>query len=204
MPLRQAPVGLFSPLTAAEIVELDTVINPPVSVPPYAPLRVQVAPDNLGRGGRVTTRDEVLVMTGFGGPGYAGVPGNPIPSGPWWIPTVYAVNKYLRLLCERVNSLCPRPTNGANDMLYCAFIEAELWAPLVGAYSAQTIRDPAARDVLTQTVYIVRKLFMFFTVIHISLFTKFKANLLFSSNTYIALLVCLRILISCLVKNSPQ
>ncbi|TGO12200.1 hypothetical protein BTUL_0093g00220 [Botrytis tulipae] len=150
MPFRQAPVGLFSPLTAAEILELDTVINPPVPVPPYAPLRVQVAPDNL---------DEVLVMTGFGGPGYAGVPGNPIPPVPWWIPTVYAINKYHRLLCERVNSPCPRPANGVNDIPYCAFIGAELWTPPAGAYPAQTIRDPAAWDILTQTVYNVR-LFM--------------------------------------------
>lgn len=48
MPFRQAPVGLFSPLTAAEIVELSTVINPPAPLPPYVPLHVQLAPDNLG------------------------------------------------------------------------------------------------------------------------------------------------------------
>ncbi|TGO47865.1 hypothetical protein BCON_0260g00010 [Botryotinia convoluta] len=92
MPFRQAPVGLFSPLTATEILELNTAINPPVPPPPYVPLRVQVTPDNLGQGGRVTARDEVLVMTGWGGPGYAGVPGNPISPGPWWVPTAYATS----------------------------------------------------------------------------------------------------------------
>ncbi|KAF7932685.1 uncharacterized protein EAE98_003984 [Botrytis deweyae] len=85
-------------------------------------------------------------MPGWRGPGYAGVPGNPVPPGTWWIPIAYAVNKYLRLLCERVNSLCPRPANGVNDIPYCAFIGAELWMPPPGAYPAQTIRDPAAWD----------------------------------------------------------
>ncbi|KAF7905358.1 uncharacterized protein EAF01_005879 [Botrytis porri] len=160
MPFRQAPVGLFSPLTAAEIVELNTVINPPVPFPPYAPLRVQVAPDNLGQAGKVTTPDEILVIAGWDGPGYAGVPGNPVPPGSWWVPTAYAVNKSLRLLCERVNSLCPRPANGVNDIPYCAFIGAELWLPPPGTYPAQTIRDPATWDVLTQSVYNTSGLFM--------------------------------------------
>ncbi|KAF7882531.1 uncharacterized protein EAF02_005894 [Botrytis sinoallii] len=83
MPFRQAPVGLFSPLIAAEIVELSTVVNPPAPLPPCAPLHAQVAPDNLGQGGKVTTRHEVMIMTGWRGPGYTGVPGIPVPPGTW-------------------------------------------------------------------------------------------------------------------------
>lgn len=140
MPFRQAPVELFSPLTPAEILELNTAINPPFP-PPYIPLHVQVALDNIGQGGTVTARKEIMVMTGWGGPGYVGALGAPIPPGQWWVPTAFAANKYLRLLCERVNSLCPRPANCINDIPYCAFIGAELCMLPVGAYPAQTIRN---------------------------------------------------------------
>lgn len=81
MPFRQAPVGLFSPITPAEILELTTAINSPLPPPSYLPLHVQVAPGNLGQGWRVTTREEIMVMTGWGGPGYAGLLGAPIPPG---------------------------------------------------------------------------------------------------------------------------
>ncbi|KAM0183602.1 hypothetical protein ACHAPF_000043 [Botrytis cinerea] len=102
MPFRQAPVELFSPLTPAEILELNTAINPPFP-PPYIPLHVQVALDNIGQGGTVTARKEIMVMTDWGGPGYVGALGAPIPPGQWWVPTAFAANKYLRLLCERVD-----------------------------------------------------------------------------------------------------
>ncbi|EMR86971.1 hypothetical protein BcDW1_4377 [Botrytis cinerea BcDW1] len=104
MPFRQAPVELFSPLTPAEILELNTAINPPFP-PPYIPLHVQVALDNIGQGGTVTARKEIMVMTDWGGPGYVGALGAPIPPGQWWVPTAFAANKYLRLLCERTSGL---------------------------------------------------------------------------------------------------
>ncbi|TEY77324.1 hypothetical protein BOTCAL_0056g00330 [Botryotinia calthae] len=61
MPFHQTPGGLFSPLTPAKIFQLNT----------------SFAPDNLGQGGRVTAREEIMVMTSWGGPGYAG------PYSPW-------------------------------------------------------------------------------------------------------------------------
>lgn len=152
--LRQAPRGIFAPLTAAEILELDAVLDPPLdpagNPPPYAPLRVP-APDNLGQS-LVTSRLEIAAMSGFAGPGYAGVPMPPPAAFPWQ-ETATAVDKYLRLLCERVNSLCPRQANGIGDIPNCAYIGADFWMPPPGTYPPQAIRLPGAWDIMTHTVY---------------------------------------------------
>ncbi|CAD6445204.1 dc9ecaa9-414a-40a8-92b6-8749f9adf9a0 [Sclerotinia trifoliorum] len=102
--LRQAPRGIFSPLTAAETLELARVVGPPLLLPSYVPLPVQVAPDNLAMVGN-PTRQEIQLMAGWSGPGYAGIPlaGNPPPSAAWWVISE-AQDKYPRLVCERVNS----------------------------------------------------------------------------------------------------
>ncbi|KAF7858503.1 hypothetical protein EAF04_009103 [Stromatinia cepivora] len=69
----QAPRAIFSPLTAAETLELARVVGPPFPPPPYAPLRVQGAPDNLAMLA-VTTRDEIQLMAGWSRPGYLCLP----------------------------------------------------------------------------------------------------------------------------------
>ncbi|KAI9642837.1 hypothetical protein NHQ30_008571 [Ciborinia camelliae] len=148
--LRHGPIqGLFGPLNAAETLELAAVVGPPAPPPAYAPVRAPV-PDNLAHY-TAPSRVEIQDMAGWNGPGYAGAP-NPAYPMPIGGNVTWAIDKYLRLVCERVNALCPRRAHGITDIPYCTYIGFAFWLPPPGTFPPVAIRNAAGWDRLTHSV----------------------------------------------------